>query len=312
VGPDVKQMATSCMECTAKVVRIDVAANGEASKGVELMMPFIARFCVFARPEMLGVLASPLRVGFESHGELEAQADFGKHLLRQVLAEIGVSLSLAPEAHDVSSVAKLPLAPPFNCATSFGNALVGSEHDSLETRQLMKHVTHALYYVLEDLAGRCSESPEVFSAALAALGNDVESVEMPALLRIYNRALSRLVSKLMNNEFSSNITALANLETEKESLQTEMRASLQQMAESQLEAETIRKELRRVEAEKNELMDSLVCAVCLEVFIGLDPVAFECGHIFCKKCYMEVKDSEKCPTCRATIGETIISLRGLG
>eukprot|EP00741_Cyanophora_paradoxa_P014996 tig00020830_g14469.t1 len=65
-------------------------------------------------------------------------------------------------------------------------------------------------------------------------------------------------------------------------------------------------------AEASKFDDRLVCAICIESWIGRSPVALDCGHVLCAKCLETYEqyhasqpdpDDEElaCPSCRTPI-----------
>jgi len=171
-----------------------------------------------------------------------------------------------------------------------------------------------LYFVLEDILEHCLERPISFDAVLRKFQIDLEGPEgssLPGLRDVFAMGLVKVVGKLMAREFSSTKAATLSLEEQNASLRHEIRACIKRLSETQVEAEGLKNKAREKEREMELLQESLVCAVCLEQFVGRDPVAFECGHIFCSECSAQVMRSDACPTCRAPIGVPRV-LRGLG
>jgi len=168
-----------------------------------------------------------------------------------------------------------------------------------------------LYHLIEELLISGLEEPSGFIFILEALKGEVVRGGSATLQDVLTEALIKVVSTLMKREFNSAAAAMRAFEVENQSMRVEMRACLQQLTESQRESEELRRRLKQQEAESQLMMDSLVCAVCLESFMGRDPIAFDCGHIYCKQCTVSLAGSQKCPICRAPIGQARM-LRGLG
>eukprot|EP00003_Mantamonas_plastica_P033268 TRINITY_DN940_c1_g1_i1.p1 TRINITY_DN940_c1_g1~~TRINITY_DN940_c1_g1_i1.p1 ORF type:complete len:433 (+),score=119.35 TRINITY_DN940_c1_g1_i1:41-1300(+) len=56
-----------------------------------------------------------------------------------------------------------------------------------------------------------------------------------------------------------------------------------------------------IEDEDSNLVESLTCQICLEIFD--DPVCMACGHTFCRKCIkQEMKSRQRCPLDRRNLG----------
>lgn len=130
-----------------------------------------------------------------------------------------------------------------------------------------------------------------------------------------SRALFGLVESCMDRGLrapSSELRLrLAEHEARAAQAQAAQAVQAERLAAALADADAVRRERERILA-------SLSCAVCLEPFVDRQPAALRCGHIFCLDCLEAVAAASvlpSCPTCRASFllaGDDYVLLKGLG